>query len=278
MVAMLIGVALILQPAQTARALPSDRGAIIWAAGDIASCSRYTDSRVGNMIAASRGTVLTLGDHAYPTGSPEDFVDCYDPAWGLLKSRTQPAPGNHEYETKHAAGYFGYFGERARSGYYAIWRGEWRIYSLNSEDIDRAQTEWLMADLEANPAPCVLAVWHKPLFTSRLRGGAPSVKPFWDILNAAGADVILNGHAHSYERFAPQTPDGLLADDGIREFVVGTGGARAGSFGEVAPNSEVQHTGTWGALRMRLAPGSYSWEFRWAWGEAFTDTGTASCH
>ena len=256
----------------------SPLGAIIWAVGDIGTCRRTTDTRVANLIAAHRGTVLTLGDHAYPTGSVDDFTNCFDPPWHDLTPRTEPAPGNHEYETANGAGYFGYFGDRARSGYYVITRGDWRIYSLNSSVIDQTQLRWLKADLAAHPAACVLAYWHEPLFTSRLDGPSPSVKPFWDLLYAAGADVVLNGHAHSYERFAPQTPDGVAAEDGIREFVVGTGGATPGLFGAIAANSEVQHTGIWGALRMRLEPGGYRWEFRRAWGDEFTDSGVGTCH
>jgi hypothetical protein len=278
LVALLAAVALLSAPLSMQTAAATGLGALVWAAGDIGTCRRTTDTLVANMIAPRRGTVLTLGDHAYPTGSPDDFANCYDPAWGILKDRTQPAPGNHEYETVDAAGYFGYFAARARVGYYAIWRGEWRIYSLNSERIDKAQLDWLAADLAEHPATCVLAYWHRPLFTSRLRGPSLDVKPFWDLLYAAGADVILNGHAHSYERFALQTADGLAADDGIREFVVGTGGARLTEFGAIAANSELRHTGTWGALGMRLAPGGYSWEFQRAAGDDFSDSGTGTCH
>ena len=253
-------------------------GAVIWAAGDIATCWRMADTRVAKLIAPHAGSVLTLGDHAYPKGSADDFANCYDPAWGMLWHRTHPSPGNHEYETQGAAGYFGYFKWRAHKGYYAFWRGEWRIYSLNSERIDQAQLDWLAADLAAHPAHCVLAYWHRPLFTSRLDGPSPEVKPFWDALYAAGADVILNGHAHMYERFALQGPGGRETQKGIREFVVGTGGTTPGEFGPVAPNSVVLHTGTWGALRMRLEPDGYTWEFRRAWGDDFTDSGHGICH
>ena len=281
-VALLLAITILASPSMgailTSAATATRPGAIVWAVGDIASCARLSDSKVASMIEPRRGTILTLGDHAYPRGTPDNFANCFDPVWRNLTSRTQPAPGNHEYETPDAAGYFGYFGDRARNGYYAISRGEWRIYSLNSSVIDQAQLNWLAADLTAHPMDCVLAYWHEPLFTSRIDGPSPGVKPFWDLLYAAGADVVLNGHAHSYERFAPQTPDGVLADDGIREFVAGTGGAAAGEFGATAPNSEVQQTGTWGALRLRLASGQYSWTFERAAGSAFTDSGTASCH
>jgi hypothetical protein len=253
-------------------------GANIWAVGDIASCQRYADTRVANRILQHRGTVLTLGDHAYPSGSPDDFNNCFDPVWHDLMLRTQPAPGNHEYETTDAIGYFGYFRERARSGYYAINRGEWRVYSLNSSIIDQAQLDWLAADLAAHPTTCALAYWHEPLFTSRPLGPSPAVKPFWDLLYAAGVDVVLNGHAHSYERFAPQTPEGISADDGIREFVVGTGGAMPGSLGTPAANSEIGHVGSFGALHMRLEPASYTWQFVRAAGDAFSDSGTGVCH
>ena len=280
-VALLLALAIVASPPAgigTSANTATRPGAIVWAVGDIASCARLSDTKVANMIERRKGTILTLGDHAYPRGTPDNFANCFDPVWRNLTSRTQPTPGNHEYETPDAAGYFGYFGDRAHMGYYAISRGEWRIYSLNSSVIDQAQLDWLTADLAAHPRACVLAYWHEPLFTSRMDGPSPSVKPFWEALYAAGADVILNGHAHSYERFAPQTPDGAVADDGIREFVAGTGGAAAGEFGVVAPNSEVRHTGTWGALRLRLASGRYSWTFERASGDDFTDSGTAACH
>ena len=219
-----------------------------------------------------------MGIHAYPTGSAEDFANCYDPAWGVLKDRTHPSPGNHEFETAGGSGYFGYFGASAHSGYYAFRRGEWRIYSLNSQAIDQDQLDWLTTDLAAHPTRCVLAYWHEPMFTSRLSGTSPDTKPLWDLLYAAGADVILNGHAHMYERFAPQTPDGVAAADGIREFVTGTGGRTPGEIGPAAPNSEVLHTGTWGALRVRLRPDGYDWEFRRAWGDSFRDSGSDNCH
>jgi hypothetical protein len=253
-------------------------GAIIWAVGDIGVCNRRTDTLVANLIKRHRGTVLTLGDHAYPAGSPEDFANCFDPPWHDLVRRTQPAPGNHEYRTADGAGYFAYFGDRARGGYYAFTRGEWRIYSLNSSALGPAQLDWLAADLAAHPVGCSLAYWHEPLFTSHLDGPTPEVKALWDLLAAAGVDVVLNGHAHDYERFAPQTPDGVAADDGMREFIVGTGGRTLGGFGDPAANSEVRQAKTWGALRMRLAPGGYSWQFYRAAGEDFTDSGTGACH
>jgi 3',5'-cyclic AMP phosphodiesterase CpdA len=253
-------------------------GAIIWAVGDIGVCKRKTDTRVANVIKRHRGTVLTLGDHAYPNGSPEDFANCFDPPWHDLLPRTQPAPGNHEYRTADGGGYFAYFGSRARGGWYAINRGEWRIYSLNSSAIGQEQLDWLAADLAAHPVACSLAYWHEPLFTSRLDGPTLETRAFWDLLAAAGVDVVLNGHAHVYERFAPQTPDGVAAEDGIREFVVGTGGRTLGTFGTPASNSEVRQNTTWGALRMRLASGGYSWQFYRAAGQEFTDSGTGTCH
>ncbi|HEY7525417.1 MAG TPA: metallophosphoesterase [Candidatus Limnocylindria bacterium] len=253
-------------------------GAIIWAVGDIGVCKRRTDTLVANLIERHQGTVLTLGDHAYPAGSVEDFAHCFDPPWQDLIPRTHPAPGNHEYRTADGGGYFAYFGDRARGGYYAFTRGEWRIYSLNSSALGGGQLDWLAADLAAHPVGCSLAYWHEPLFTSHLGGPTPAVKAFWDLLATAGVDVVLNGHAHDYERFAPQTPDAVAADDGIREFIVGTGGRTLGGFGDPAANSEVRQAKTWGALRMRLAPGGYSWQFYRAAGEDFTDSGTGVCH
>jgi acid phosphatase type 7 len=236
---------------------------------------------VGALIAEVSGTVFTTGDNVYPDGTAAEFTNCYDPAWGELKTRTRPSPGNHDYHVPGASGYFGYFGSAAGpagQGYYAYDLGTWRIYSLNSEMVSTAQVNWLESDLAANPASCVLAYWHHPRFSSGRHGSDDAVAPFWDALHAAGAEVVVNGHDHNYERFAPQTPSGQASTTGIREFVVGTGGANQRPFEETQPNSEKRMTGTWGALKLTLESGSYSWEFLPASGPAFSDAGTSTCH
>ncbi len=198
-------------------------------------------------------------------------------------------PGNHEYQSARAAPYFAYFGWRAGTpgkGWYAYDVGTWRVYSLNSNCASvggcgpgSAQETWLRADLAANPRLCVAAVWHHPLFSSGLHGNSAATRPLWQALYEAGADVVLNGHDHDYERFAPQRPDGR-ADPatGIREFVVGTGGKGLRSFGTVRANSQRRKSTVLGVLKLELKSSSYTWRFVPASGSSWTDTGSADCH
>jgi len=264
----------------------------IAAAGDIA-CDSSTpgattchQAATADLLAAGNFTaVLGLGDHQYPSGALGDFNAYYDPTWGRVKAKTYPAPGNHEYQTSGAAGYFAYFGDRAGPagrGYYSFDVGSWHIISLNSEistATGSAQETWLKGDLAANSQRCTLAYWHKPLFSSGPHGNNPGVKPLWDALYAAGAELALAGHDHDYERFAPQTPTGSAdATQGIREFVVGTGGKEHYSISSTKPNSQVHNTDTFGVLRLTLHPDGYDWEFVPEAGKTFTDSGTSSCH
>jgi len=264
----------------------------IAAAGDIA-CDSSTpgattchQAATADLLAAGNFTaVLGLGDHQYPSGALGDFNAYYDPTWGRVKAKTYPAPGNHEYQTSGAAGYFAYFGDRAGPagrGYYSFDVGSWHIISLNSEistATGSAQETWLKGDLAANSQRCTLAYWHKPLFSSGPHGNNPGVKPLWDALYAAGAELALAGHDHDYERFAPQTPTGSAdAPQGIREFVVGTGGKEHYSISSTKPNSQVHNTDTFGVLRLTLHPDGYDWEFVPEAGKTFTDSGTSSCH
>jgi hypothetical protein len=257
--------------------------------GDIASCSRSGDSKTAALVEGIAGTVFTAGDNAYESGSPSEFQNCYDPTWGAFVGRTRPSPGNHDYGTAGAAGYFDYFGSNAGpgdDGYYAYDLGSWRIYSLNS-NCDRAgvggcgkgspQRAWLKADLAANPRTCVLAYWHHPLFSSGEHGNYPKMRPIWRALHAAGADVVISGHDHDYERFARQRPSGVAASNGIREFVVGTGGAERRAFGSIKANSQVRNAGTFGVLKLTLHATAYEWEFVPVAGETFTDSGSTSC-
>jgi hypothetical protein len=233
--------------------------------------------------------VLTLGDHQYENGTLAKFRRSYDPAWGRLKGRTRPAPGNHDYETAGAAGYFDYFGAAAGSrsrGYYSFDVGAWHLIALNSECANiggcgkgSRQERWLRADLAAHPAACTLAYWHKPRFSSGMHGDDPAYDAFWRALYEAGADVVLNGHDHDYERFAPQRPD-RVADParGVREFVVGTGGKTYYGFRTIRRNSQVRNTGTFGVLRLVLRPAGYDWRFLPEAGRTFTDAGHGACH
>lgn len=248
-------------------------------AGDIATCTGTADEATANLLDRISGTVFTTGDNVYPDGTSGQFSDCYSPSWGRHLARTLPAPGNHEYHTAGASGYFGYFGTRAGGpgGYYAYDAGSWRVYSLNSETMGTAQVNWLTADLAANPRACVLAYWHHPVYSSGQHGNSSRAMPFWQALNAAGAEVIVAGHDHNYERFAPQNASGAASGTGIRQFVVGTGGSPLRPFGSVRANSEVRNATTHGVLKLVLGSGTYSWEFVPTAG-SFRDSGNGTCH
>ena len=255
--------------------------------GTAAACQQRATSDL--LVARHLAAVFTLGDNQYENGSPAAFGQVYDPAWGRVRTITHPAIGNHDYQTAGAAGYFGYFGAAAGDparGYYSYTIGSWHIVVLNSEcnqvggcGTGSPQEQWLRADLAAHPALCTLAYWHEPRFSSGTSGGNVGYDAFWRDLYAAGADVVLNGHDHDYQRFAPQSPDGVLDQArGIREFVVGTGGKGHDSFGAIQPNSEVRNNSTFGVLALTLHPGSYDWAFVPIAGQTFTDAGSMACH
>jgi acid phosphatase type 7 len=266
-------------------------GEVIVAAGDIADCTREGDEATARLVGGIEGTVLTLGDNAYPEGTAQDFEECYEPTWGQFKERTRPALGNHEYETGGASAYFDYFGEAAGDpdkGYYSYELGGWHFVALNSNcgEVLRCgpgspQGRWLEEDLAANEEEaCTLAYFHHPLFTSgSYRTGIKRVERLWEILYAAGVDVVLNGHDHNYQRFAPQDPEGRAdPEDGIREFVVGTGGRSNYQISQPIANTEVYNDDTYGVLELTLHPKSYDWEFVPVEGETFSDSGVAQCH
>jgi hypothetical protein len=257
---------------------------VLVGAGDIAYCGSDGAAQTARLLDQIDGTVVTLGDNAYAAGTAEQFRDCYDPTWGRHKARTRPSPGNHDYGTPGAAGYFAYFGENAGPdgrGYYSYDLGAWHIISLNSEigaGPESEQALWLAADLAAHPATCTLAYWHKPLFSSgSVHGNDPHMQPIWDLLARAGADVVLTGHDHIYERFAPQNSSGAADPQGIRQFVVGTGGASLYGIGSVKANSEVRGTDAYGVLKLQLHAAGYDWEFVPVEGANFNDSGSAAC-
>ena len=265
---------------------PPPGGSVIFVgAGDIGDCGRDGKEQTARLLDNIPGTVYTTGDNAYPDGTDADFANCYDASWGRHKARTMPTPGNHDYHTSGATGYFKYYGTNAGPagrGYYSFDLGEWHIISLNSNvsmTSTSAQVTWLKADLAANPKKCTLAYWHHPRFSSGDHGNNSSTQPLYQALYDANADVILTGHDHSYERFAPQTATGV-ADParGIRQFVVGTGGRSFYAFGTIEPNSEVRDTGTWGVLKLTLYADRYDWEFIPVAGKTFNDKGTGMCH
>jgi hypothetical protein len=270
---------------------PPSNDPVLVGAGDIASCSSNGDESTANLLDNIAGTVITLGDNVYDNGTATEYTNCYGPSWGRFLSRTKPSPGNHEYNTANATGYYGYFGTAAgdpSKGYYSYDTGAWHIIVLNSNSscttiscaAGSAQDTWLRADLAAHANVCTLAYWHHPRFNSGAsHGNNTAVSNFWDALYQYGADVILNGHEHVYERFAPQTP-AAVADPtaGIRQFTVGTGGASHYTFGTIQPNSEVRNGTTYGVLKLTLHATSYDWQFVPVAGGTFTDSGTGSCH
>jgi hypothetical protein len=268
---------------------------VIVAAGDIACDPDSSSFNGGNgessrcrqrfTAALLRGAtaVLPLGDNQYENGDYAKYLKSYAGSWGAYKGITRPVPGNHEYLTSGAKGYFDYFGavaaERGK-GYYSFDLGAWHLVALNSE-IDAhagsAQERWLRGDLAATKKSCLLAYWHKPRFSSGVHGNDADLDGFWRALYAAHADVVLTGHDHDYERFGLQNPDARADPNGIREFVVGTGGRSLRDFSTPEPNSKVRNNSAFGVLRMTLHPGSYEWKFVPEKG-SFTDSGKTACH
>ena len=260
---------------------------ILVGAGDIARCGTSRDEETATLLDGIEGTVFTAGDNAYPDGSSRDFAQCYEPSWGRHRERTRPVPGNHEYQTPGAAGYRDYFGSAAiRNGatWYAYDLGAWRIYALDSEcaaiggcGSSSPQGRWLATDLARHPRRCVAAIWHRPRFSSGQERGDVRTAWMWQTLDAAGAEVVVSAHDHDYERFARKHADGTAAANGVRQFVVGTGGAVLRPFGSVVPNSVVRWNGSHGVLELKLRPASYGWRFIPVGGSTFRDTGTTPC-
>ena len=217
-------------------------------------------------------------------GSAEQYVNCYGPTWGRHKYRTRPTPGNHDYEISGGAAYYAYFGANAGPagrGYYSFNVSGWHVISLNSNIAAGAgspQLLWLQADLQENPAQCTAAYWHTPLFTSGPNGNNPLMRDVWRVLYDAGAEIALSGHDHFYQRFAPQDADGRLdRARGIRQFVVGTGGAGLYGLVSIQANSEAWGSAH-GVLRLILHAASYEWEFQPVPGNTFVDAGIGACH
>ena len=278
-------------------------GTVVAAAGDIAcvpSDSEYNKGlgtptacrqrATSDLIVAMKpAAVLAMGDLQYEVGRLDAFRASYDRSWGRFKKITYPAPGNHEYGTGVTRGYFEYFGPRAarsRGGYYSAEIAGWHVVSLNSNCDEvggcqrgSAQEKWLRADLAAHPAACTLAIWHEPRWSSGLHGSNDKVDGLWRALAVAGADVVLAGHDHDYERFAPLNANGAVdRARGLREFVVGTGGRSLYPMLGATKGSEVHDFQTFGVLKLTLRPTGYSWQFLPVAGSAFTDSGSGSCH
>jgi hypothetical protein len=263
--------------------------ATLAAAGGIASCSTNGDEQTAALLGGIPGTIAALGDNVFTTASVAEYEQCFGPTWGQFKDRIRPTPGNWDYRTLDAAGYFAYFGAaagEAGKGYYSYDLGAWHVVVLNSMcrqaggcEPGTVQEQWLRADLAAHASQCTLAYWHHPLFTSRGTARTLVVRPLWQALYDAGADVVLNAHGWTYERFAPQDPNGNAdARRGIRQFVVGTGGYRRNPTLQPTGNSEVRNDDTFGVLRLTLRSTGYDWQFVPVAGATFSDSGSAECH
>jgi len=266
---------------RTPTSIPTSSGSVVLVgAGDISTCSNNNDDATAKLLDGISGTVFNAGDNVYDSGAYTEYTNCYDPTWGRHKARTKPVPGNHEYNTSGASGYFQYFNNVP--AYYAYNLGAWRIYALNSEisaSASSAQVTWLQADLAANPSQCALAYWHKPRWSSGSTHGSDSgMQTLWQVLYNAGVELVINGHEHNYERFAEMNASGSAVSSGLREIVVGTGGMSHYGFGTILSTSQVRNSSTFGVLKLTLNSSSYSWQFVPVAGSTFTDSGSTNCH
>jgi hypothetical protein len=268
------------------RSSTSNEDPVLVGAGDIASCTSANDEATARLLDDIPGTVFTAGDNAYVTSRKiRNPFRCYDASWGRHKGRTRPAPGNHEYDGEYLDDYFDYFGSAAGDrdkGYYSYDLGKWHIIALNTM-IDAgpssSQGKWLAADLARNQRTCALAYFHHPRFSSGPSPANRRAVQLWNVLSSAGADVVVSGHDHIYERFTPMTADGNRDDrTGMRQFVVGTGGFSHYGVRRAARGSEVRNNDTFGVLKLTLHDRSYDWQFVPVRGRHFTDTGTGACH
>ena len=263
--------------------------AVLVGAGDIAGSGPGAEA-TAKLLDGIAGTVFTAGDNAYDDGTASEFADYYNPTWGRHKARTRPAAGNHDYHTEGATGYYNYFGAAAGAagkGYYSYNLGAWHVIVLNSNcsevggcNAGSVQEKWLRADLAAYPTACTAAIWHHPRYSSgSTHGGSSSVSALYQALYDANADLIIAGHEHNYERFAPQDANGNLnAARGIRQFVVGSGGKSHYGFGTPIANSEKRNSDTYGVIKLTLHSSSYDWKFVPEAGKTFTDSGSQACH
>ena len=270
-----------------------DEFVVVLAAGDIASSDPHDVDTAALIAARGDASVLSLGDNAYSSGTLSEFNQYYQPTWGAFKNRTRPVPGNHEYRTSNAAGYYSYFGTAAGSpskGYYSYDVGNWHLIALNTNGENAcetigcgagsAQEQWLRQDLAASSKPCTLAYWHHPRWSSGEHGNAPAVGALWQALYDAGAEIILVGHDHDYERLKPLAPSGAVDNAaGIVQFVVGTGGRDLRGFDAAALTTTAKRDGsTWGVLQLKLFADRAEYQFVPIAGQTFTDTGVIQCH
>ncbi len=261
--------------------------AVLAGAGDIALCgaSLVNAAATSKLLDGIGGAVFTAGDNTQAAGTSEEFLNCFDPTWGRHRATMFPALGNHDYQTANGFAYFTYFGTIATGphglGYYSYPLGNWHIIVLNSNLSMKAgspQGDWLKADLQASSASCTAAYWHHPLYSSGPNGGTAAVRDAWTVLYQYGADVVMNGHDHLFERFAPQDPSGRLdLSRGIRQFTVGTGGAPLSTVQRLQANSEAQ-VSAYGVLKLTLHDSLYDWQFVGVPGTRVSDAGSGACH
>ena len=260
---------------RTLQAAPA--GADLIAVGDSADCATKEDDKVAALIATLPGTLALLGDNVYESGTQAEFDECFRPAWGRFLPRTKAALGNHEYGTGNADAAIKLFG-LPQAGWYSYHLGAWKVIVLNSNcshvggcDRGSPQWTWLRNTLQRGPeTACTLAYWHHPRFSSGRHGSDTTYAPFWDLLAAARADLVLSGHDHDYERIGPRK--------GIRSFVVGTGGRANYPLGSTrVAGSEASADSVHGVLQLKLLPRSFTWRFRPSAGYTFTDSGSARC-
>lgn len=292
-------VAFTLEPTQTSRPLPSQtvtpthtptpEPIQLIGAGDIAYCGETSlgDEATSAIIDRFPSAVIfTAGDNVSGEGRMAEYKNCFGPTWGRFLDRLHPSPGNHDYMTDAGFPYYQHFGAAAGQpgqGYYSYDLGDWHIVALNSNcdaiacGPNSAQAAWLRKDLADNEKQCKLLYWHHPRYSSGISGNYGPVSSFWRIALEHGADVMVSGHDHDYERFAPQDGDGNADPDGIRQFVVGTGGSELRDFGQIKPNSEIRDNSTQGVILFRLYSGKYEWEFIPVKGGTFTDRGEGQC-
>jgi acid phosphatase type 7 len=241
-------------------------------AGDIGDCASTGPFETALLLDNIPGTIFTAGDNVQNIGSGGEYRNCFDPSWGRHLSRIRPSPGNHDYVTLLGGPYYAYFGENAGPadrGYYSYNLGSWHVVSLNSNiavGASSTQVAWLRADLLANPAPCIVAYWHHPLFDASGGVSESKMKDIWRVLYEFNAEVVINGHLHAYSKTAPIDPDGRPSNHGIRQFIVGTGGATYDAV-----------LGHWGVLKLTLRQRAFDWQFIPVKGWNFTDSGTATC-
>lgn len=276
-------------PVATATATPSPTPAVLIGAGDIAQCgdNQIWDDMTSEVLSQYPDAVIfTAGDNVQGDGRKEEYEDCFDPSWGRFKDRIRPAAGNHDFAAENGVPYYEYFGPaagKAEEGYYSYNLGSWRLIVLNSNcvegtcDPDSNQVQWLRQELEAYANQCTLLYWHRTYISSGMYGKYESVLHFWQSAAQLGGDIVVNGHDHIYERFAPMDASGNFDPNGVRLFIVGTGGADLQSLGEVEPNSEVRYTYVHGVLQFNLYPGWYEWKFIPVTPGSYPDAGSGDC-